>query len=429
MNNISRNTEIDIKIFIALQHLYFFNNRPIRKIMNDSFDFLRKCSWDEFSDYAYTLKYYKYDRSARKYNWDDQFKSEHVKKSLSFSFKSNDFLEQNSQIKILTYLDQKYPHSKLNILDDDAPVILYCVGNIESLNRDAIAIIGTREPDDIYKEPGIEIASFLAKNGYSIVSGLAVGCDTLGHVGALKSSGLTTAVLANGLETIYPKENAHLAKRIVDNDGCLVTEYPPYTKIERWYFPERDRLQAALSDFLFVIATGEKGGTMITVEHAIKQNKPIFTFNPVSDTTKSLGNKKLIKQGKATGIDIGNINKIEHLLKVKIKSKATNYKRKIINHISNTTLTKEGLLTFLKSKYPDERVTQLTMFDLEEQDKLYLKIKPIIKEVISTSNFDSLDKLLDELERKLDEQRDQEIVDEISDTINKWLTQKNRIKK
>ena len=149
----------------------------------------------------------------------------------------------------MTDSDEKYPHSKLNILNDDAPVVLYCMGNIEALNQETIAIIGTREPDEIYKEPGMEIASLLAKNGFSIVSGLAMGCDTLGHIGALKSSGVTTAVLANGLDTIYPKENAHLANEIIDNDGCLVTEYPPYTKIERWYFPQRDRLQSALSDF------------------------------------------------------------------------------------------------------------------------------------------------------------------------------------
>ena len=66
MNNIFENAKIDIRILIALQHLYFFNNRPIRKILNDSFDFMQKCSWNEFSDYAYTLKYYVYDKSARK---------------------------------------------------------------------------------------------------------------------------------------------------------------------------------------------------------------------------------------------------------------------------------------------------------------------------------------------------------------------------
>ena len=80
MNNFLRKSKIDIKILIALQHLYFFNNRPIRKIINDSFDFMQKCSWDEFSVYAYTLKYYIYDKSTKQYNWGAQFKSEHVKK-------------------------------------------------------------------------------------------------------------------------------------------------------------------------------------------------------------------------------------------------------------------------------------------------------------------------------------------------------------
>ena len=168
---------------------------------------------------------------------------------------------------------------------------------------------------------------------------------------------------------------------------------------------------------------------MITVNFAIKQNRPIFTFNPVDDTIKSLGNKMLIKQGKATGIDIGNISQIEHLLKVKIKSKSTHYKRKIINPISNTTLTKDEFLVFLKSKYPDENVTQLSLFNLEKQDKLYLNIKSIIKEIVSTSNFDSLDNFLDELDRNLCEQSDLVIVEQISSTINKWLNQKNRLKK
>jgi DNA processing protein len=143
----------------------------------------------------------------------------------------------------------------------------------ELLNEEkSVAIIGTRNPSKFGIKMGYKISKLLASKGYSIVSGLAKGIDTEAHQGALNVMGKTVAILAHGLDMpIYPKENRALAEEIMESGGLLLSTYSNGTKLFPQYLAARDEWQSALSDGVIVIETGIKGGTNITVGHAIKQ--------------------------------------------------------------------------------------------------------------------------------------------------------------
>ena len=204
-----------------------------------------------------------------------------------------------SDINICSILDSDFP-TRLKAIDDP-PVILFYRGCMDQINEQkTIAIIGTREPTDFGFRIAIRIGEMMAESGIITVSGLALGCDTGGHTGTINKNGSTVAVLANGLDVIYPKENLGLASEIINLGGCLISEYPPHSEMQRGYFVDRDRLQAALSDAVFVVETDIKGGTMHTVGFAQKYGKPIYCFNHPEkylSEPKTQGNQKLIAEG------------------------------------------------------------------------------------------------------------------------------------
>lgn len=185
------------------------------------------------------------------------------------------------------------------------PVLLYAKGNIEALSKPAVAVIGTRDPTAYGVGSGRKIAARLAERGLVIVSGLAEGCDTAGHEGCLDAKGETVAVLAHGHGQVYPPKNADLAKRIIAENGCLVSEYRPGTEPSRYQFIERDRLQSGLSRAVFVVETGVKGGTMHTVGFALLQQRILAALEHSPKYLmheKALGNRQLIFEAKAMPI-------------------------------------------------------------------------------------------------------------------------------
>ena len=212
-------------------------------------------------------------------------------------------LNEKNDINIVTYYDDKFP-CKLRTINDP-PVLLYYKGNIDSLDNKCIAIIGTREPT----EHGIKVARqfgyIFGRDGYTVVSGLATGCDTFGHIGCVQSNGITAAVLAGGLDKVYPKANRELSEKILDIGGCLLSEYATGTKPFKSTFVERDRLQSGLSDGVLVIETDIKGGTMHTVQDCLDANRILACYNHPLDLLKegkTRGNQRLIQEGKAIPI-------------------------------------------------------------------------------------------------------------------------------
>lgn len=184
-------------------------------------------------------------------------------------------------IRMINQYDPKFPRNLLSTVTEEGkpsvPLYLFYKGDLTITQKKAVAIIGTREPTPDGVTAGRYIAKMFAEDGYNIVSGLAVGCDTAGHLGALDAiGGVTTAFLANGLDSIYPPENQVLADKIISQGGLLMSEYSIGMMANRYNLVERDRLQAALADATIVIQTGVTGGTMHAVNATVKAGKPLF---------------------------------------------------------------------------------------------------------------------------------------------------------
>jgi len=212
---------------------------------------------------------------------------------------------QEENIKIINYYDKEYPEQLRHTVNEkgkeDPPIILYYKGDISITSRPGIAVIGSREPTKEGLIAGEYLSSKFAEKGFNIISGLAIGCDTVGHKGAIKVHGKTTAILANGLDTVYPKQNELLAKKILENGGLLLSENPVGTPINRYNLVARDRLQAALALVTLVIQTGVKGGTMHAANTTLISNKPLYCIwykdEIVRNNEKVLGNELLVSKG------------------------------------------------------------------------------------------------------------------------------------
>jgi DNA processing protein len=224
---------------------------------------------------------------------------------------ANKIIEESNRnnVGVISICDDMFPKLLKECINEegkiDPPIILYYRGNIKALEKPGIAIIGTREPTLNGEQAGIYFSEEFAKKGFNIVSGLAIGCDTAGHKGALNVNGTTTAFLANGLDwdSIYPKENIALAKEIVEKGGLLLSEYPVGQACNRYALVARDRLQAGLSYATIAIQTGLFGGTIHAVNATLRANKPLFMINYKHDCDlihqNVQGNIKFVKEGKA----------------------------------------------------------------------------------------------------------------------------------
>lgn len=208
---------------------------------------------------------------------------------------------EKAGIKLIGYTDLDYPILLKGI--DDFPLLLSIKGQYKVLNElPSVAIIGTRQPSDFGYKIGVRLGEVFGESGFNVVSGLAIGCDTAGHTGCLNKGGITTAVLAHGLDTIYPKENKYLAETILDKGGIFISEYLIGQRPQANYFVERDRIQAGLSQAVIVVETDIKGGTMHTVKFANNNKRIVAAFNHDPKYLfhpKTQGNQYLIHSGSA----------------------------------------------------------------------------------------------------------------------------------
>ena len=211
-------------------------------------------------------------------------------------------------VQAFSYHDEEYP-SRLRTIPDP-PAVLFVRGAASSLHAiKSVAIVGTREPTPYGIKVAEKSGQTAAEAGFTVISGLAHGCDTCGHVGCLEGHGVGIAVLAHGLDRIYPAANRELADRLIEQGGCLVSEYPVGTTPFRSAFAERDRIQSGLADGVLVIETDVKGGTMHTVRFARDQNRPLACIaHPEKwlHEDKTKGNQQLIRDGWASPIPDGD---------------------------------------------------------------------------------------------------------------------------
>lgn len=209
------------------------------------------------------------------------------------------------QVDIITLHDPDYPVLLSQI--DDAPLVLYYRGKITNMEEDfPIAMIGTRKPS-VY---GIKMAqkfSFeLAEAGMTVISGMARGIDTICHEGALKAGKPTIAVLGCGVDIAYPPENDRL-KKIIEDNGAVLSEYPPGMPPLASNFPPRNRIVSGLALGVLIIESGERSGTLITAGAASAYNRSLYTIPTNLDNKHGLGNFQAVRDGAQFIISPGDI--------------------------------------------------------------------------------------------------------------------------
>lgn len=197
------------------------------------------------------------------------------------------------QIEEILIDSKEYPEKLKNIYD--SPKKLYVIGNKNLLYKKGIAIVGTRAATAYGKKVSYDFAKELSENHIVVISGLALGIDTYAHIGALK--GGTIAVLGSGIDQIYPKENIELAREILKNNGCIISEYPLGSKPERLHFPQRNRIISGLGEGVLVVEANKKSGALITAEFALEQGKEVFVVPGDIKKPQSEGTNKLIQDG------------------------------------------------------------------------------------------------------------------------------------
>ena len=208
------------------------------------------------------------------------------------------FCESN-HVRPLFFTDPGYPMRMNSPETDDCPVLLYCLGTTDLNPERSVAIVGTRRATAIGRDNTNLFVGELKNYNPHIVSGLAYGIDSAAHTAALDFGLPTVAVLGHGLDRIYPAANRPLAKRILENAGALVTEYPSGTAINPRYFPARNRIIAGMSDATLVVEASEKGGALITAAIANSYHRDVFAVPGRLGDTYSKGTNNLIATNRA----------------------------------------------------------------------------------------------------------------------------------
>lgn len=200
-------------------------------------------------------------------------------------------------ISAITIFNEAYPENLKEIYNP--PAVLFYRGDLNCLKRDCLAVVGART-NTAYGQNALEkIVKPLAQAGITIISGLALGTDALAHRAALEAGGLTAAVLGSDLDwqNIGPKTNSKLAEKILENDGCLLSEFPIGTAPNKSTFPQRNRLISGLAKGILIIEAGENSGSLITAACGLEQNREIFAVPGGIFSAMSRGANNLIKKG------------------------------------------------------------------------------------------------------------------------------------
>jgi len=207
------------------------------------------------------------------------------------------------KISPLFITDKDYPQRLLNCYD--SPALLYYRGTADLNATKIISVVGTRNNTGYGKQSCEKIIEDISKQDILVISGLAFGIDSIAHKAALKNNMPTIAVLAHGLDMIYPLQNISLAKQMAEQGG-LLTDFKSNTNPDKQNFPKRNRIVAGICDALLVIESAKKGGSLITAELANSYNKDVFAIPGRTTDNKSEGCNYLIKNNKAhlvTGAD------------------------------------------------------------------------------------------------------------------------------
>ena len=190
--------------------------------------------------------------------------------------------------------DPRYP-SRLGEIAD-APPLLYVKGTWRPEDEWGVAVVGTRRATAYGRQAAGELSRGLAANSVTIISGLARGIDTIAHHAAIESGGRTVAVIANGLDTVYPPENARLSEQIAEH-GAVITDYPLGTKPRAEFFPRRNRIMSGVALGTLIVEGDHDSGAMITARFALEQGREVFVVPGSIFSPQSRGPHSLLRDG------------------------------------------------------------------------------------------------------------------------------------
>jgi DNA processing protein len=228
-----------------------------------------------------------------------------IPESLTIGLKNPDWPEierclawqKKTACHIVHWQDPRYPPLLGEIASP--PLILFVMGEIALLQRDQLAIVGTRKPTPVGLETAYQFAYELAQQGLVITSGLARGIDSAGHKGCLAGSGQTLAILGSGLDKIYPSAHQKLAQHIIEKGGALISEFFPNAPPKAEHFPRRNRIISGLGLGVIVVEAALRSGSLITARYALEQGREVFAVPGSIRNPFSRGCHALLRQGAA----------------------------------------------------------------------------------------------------------------------------------
>lgn len=279
-----------------------------------------------------------------------------------------------NNIKLTMRGEQHYP--KLLNESNDAPLVIFYRGNLEKLNQENLnhlSIVGTRKMSSYGRRFIESEIPKLSLYNFCIISGLARGIDSCAHEVAIANSIFTVGVLAHGIDLIYPKEHRVLRDRIA-KAGVLISEHAPGVKPLKPYFPARNRIISALSNYTLVVEAGEKSGSLITAQFAAEQNRNVMTVPGSIYQEVSVGCNSLLKDGALlvrSAKDITNWMNLD----VKVYHKDIDFKKEKLNNITSKLICDRltlSIINLLDKKPFDE---------LELANRLNLNISEILIEL------------------------------------------------
>ncbi|PIR79736.1 MAG: DNA-protecting protein DprA [Candidatus Levybacteria bacterium CG10_big_fil_rev_8_21_14_0_10_35_13] len=265
---------------------------------------------------------------------------------------------QKQKIKFVCLTDQEYP--KLLRQIPNAPIILYIKGEESLLHSQIredlrmIAIVGTRKITSYGREITKMFSQSLSDAGLIIVSGMAYGVDGVAHQAVIDAGGKTIAVLGNGVDLPYPRENQKLYEDILDSNGAVISEFPPGAPPSVGSFPSRNRIVAGLSDGILVTEGAEDSGSLITADYGFKFNRKVFAIPGPITSTLSAAPLRLIEKGAKLVISAEDILKeldiksIKGIKSIKSIKGATKEEQRILEMLENESLHFDEIVRRLK---------------------------------------------------------------------------------
>lgn len=200
-------------------------------------------------------------------------------------------------MKINQISPAEHPYTEELQHHPNPPSKLFYRGELPSSRIPTVAIVGTRKPTIYGREIAKKIANEVASRGGIVVSGMALGIDGIAHNAAIEAGGITLAVLANGVDKLYPTSHRGLGEKILKTGGAILSEYEPGIPALPYRFLERNRIVSGLADAVVVVEAAARSGTLSTASHALNQGKEVFAVPGNITSPLSAGCNKLIKQG------------------------------------------------------------------------------------------------------------------------------------